>query len=178
MAGRGGGLRRPVFWLAVAALVAADLLSKAWVWQHVEGEQFLAGRWLSLQKVYNPGGVFGLFQDFTLPLTLVRILATGLILGLVAIQPRSNRLGVATLALLLAGALGNLFDNLGRWTGWVEVEAASHLGSVRDFVKVDLDFWPLDPWPVFNFADSCISLGFVLLLLGVARIRLKASAEG
>ncbi|RMH01318.1 MAG: signal peptidase II [Planctomycetota bacterium] len=170
-----GGLRRPVFWLSVVVLVAVDLISKAWVWSNVQGEVFLAGRWLSLRKVYNPGGVFGLFQDFTLPLTLIRIVAVVAIVGLVARQPRRNRLGVATLALLLAGALGNLYDNLGRWTGWVAVEDERFLGSVRDFVKVDLGFWPLDPWPVFNFADACISVGFVLLVLGLARIQLKAA---
>jgi lipoprotein signal peptidase len=49
---------------------------------------------------------------------------------------------------------------------------------VRDFLKVDLGFWPLDPWPVFNFADSCISIGFVLLVLGVAKIQLKGRGEG
>ena len=168
-----GGLLRPVFWVAVILLVAADLLSKAWIWGNVEGEQFVAGEWLSVLKVYNPGGVFGMFQDFTLPLTLVRIVAVGIILWLVSLQPRSNRVGTATLALLLAGAVGNLYDNLGRWTGWVNVEREQYLGAVRDFIKVDLGFWPLDPWPVFNFADSCISVGFVLLVLGVAKIQIQ-----
>ncbi len=174
---RPGGLLRPVFWVVVVALVAADLISKSWVWANIEGERFLAGRWLSLIKVYNPGGVFGMFQDFTLPLTIVRVFAVGVILWLVARQPRSNRVGVATLGLLLAGALGNLYDNLGRWTGLVTVEHEAYLGSVRDFVKVDLGFWPLNPWPVFNFADSCITIGFLLLILGVARIRLKPADE-
>ncbi len=173
-----GGLKRPVFWISVALLVAVDLLSKGWVWANVQGEEFVAGSWFSLVRVYNPGGVFGLFQDFTLPLTLVRVVAVGVILWLVAQQPRGNRVGVATLGLLLAGALGNLYDNLGRWTGLVQVENEQFLGSVRDFLKVDLGFWPLDPWPVFNFADSCISIGFVLLVLGVAKIQLKGRGEG
>ncbi|MBC8327743.1 MAG: signal peptidase II [Planctomycetes bacterium] len=170
---RPGGLARPVFWIAVVLLVAADLLSKAWIWRNVEGEDFVSGRWLSVLKVYNPGGVFGLFQDFTLVLTIVRVFAVGVILWLVSLQPRRNRIGTATLALLLAGALGNLYDNLGRWTGWVSVDGEQYLGAVRDFVKVDLGFWPLDPWPVFNFADSCITIGFLLLVLGVARIQLQ-----
>ena len=163
------GLLRPGFWILVVTLLAADLLSKDWAWQYAgEGDVELLGDWLSLHTVYNPGGVFGIAQDFTVPLTIVRSLAVLVIVYLVGRQPRGNGLGVFTLALLLAGALGNLYDNLSRWAPW------DGTGEVRDFMKVDLGFWPFDPWPIFNLADSCITVGFILLITGLAKIHLRA----
>ena len=42
--------------------------------------------------------------------------------------------------------------------------------------------WLFNPWPIFNFADSCISIGFILLLTGLGRVEWpnqdKAKEEG
>jgi len=152
-------------------LVAVDLGSKAWAWRYAsDGEVQVFGKVLTIVRVYNPGGVFGLGQDLTLPLTLVRLLAVVVLLVLVRRQPRDNSRGVLTLALLLAGAVGNLYDNLSSWS-WIPW---SGNGMVRDFLKVDLGFWPFAPWPVFNFADSCITVGFLLLITGLAVIRMRS----
>ena len=82
-------------------------------------------------------------------------------------QHSENKLGIATLALLLAGAVGNLYDNLSNYMPW------PGNGEVRDFLKFQIQspsfipdkYWPFDPFPIFNFADSFISIGFILLLL-------------
>jgi signal peptidase II len=55
------------------------------------------------------------------------------------------------LGLQLGGAIGNLIDRL------------HFAGSVVDFI--DLNFWPLARWPVFNIADSSIVVGVTLLTL-------------
>lgn len=61
-------------------------------------------------------------------------------------MPRNLQLG---LALVLSGAIGNLIDRVA-------------LGYVRDFIAFDfMNF------PVFNFADSCITVGAVLLIVSV-----------
>ena len=88
---------------------------------------------------------------------------------------------MVTLGLLTAGAIGNLYDNLGRFTGW-----ADGSGHVRDFVRFDLGpapswipekIWLFDPWPIFNFADSCITIGFLLLLTGLGSVEWPAGAS-
>ncbi|MFW5829968.1 MAG: signal peptidase II, partial [Planctomycetota bacterium] len=60
--------------------------------------------------------------------------------------------------MIIGGALGNGYDRLvARFT--------DHFPGVRDFIHIDLDVWPFDPYPTFNIADSCICIGFALLLL-------------
>lgn len=174
-AGPQPGLRRPGFFLLVAALVAADLLTKTWAFAAVGHGQAapLLGDWLKVYCITNPGGIWGLGQSMTVPLTIVRLLAVGVLIYFVRRQPAGNRLGVFVLALLLAGALGNLYDNLSPWMPWPGD------GHVRDFIMVffaepgwwpDAIAWPFDPWPIFNLADSCIFVGFLLLLTGVAQL--------
>ena len=58
---------------------------------------------------------------------------------------------VIGLALVLGGALGNLMDRIFRSPGFMR-------GHVVDFVAVG---W----WPVFNLADSCITIGGILLVV-------------
>jgi signal peptidase II len=179
----GPGLRRPLFFTLVLALFAADLATKAWAFDAVGhgGSAPLLGSWLSIYCITNSGGIWGMLQDLTLPLTLVRLVAVGVLVFFVSRQPRGNRLGLFVLALLLAGALGNLYDNLSRWLPW------PGNGHVRDFVMVnfaepgwwpDALAWPFDPWPIFNFADSCIFVGFILLLTGAAHLQVRRPASG
>ncbi len=61
--------------------------------------------------------------------------------------------------MLLGGAVGNAIDRLLALFGWFGFT------GVRDFISVDLGFWPCHPFPTFNLADSGITCGFILLLL-------------
>ncbi|HBF23180.1 MAG TPA: signal peptidase II [Planctomycetes bacterium] len=171
------------FWLLVLLLLGADLWTKAWAWDFAaHGRVVVLGDWLSVQKVTNSGGVFGLGQGLRVPLTLLRSLVVLFLLYLVGKQDAESKLSVPTLGLITAGALGNLWDNFSAWAPW------SGNGEVRDFIRVDLgpapDFWPdvlpwiFDPWPIFNLADSCICVGFVLMVTGLAKIRMGASDAG
>lgn len=171
------GLARPWFWVLAAGLFAADLWTKSWAHAYAaDGPRPVLGEWLSIQKVFNPGGLFSLGQNLNLPLTILRALAVAGILWLVTRQPRANRRGVFTLALLGAGAAGNLYDNLSQWAPW------PGNGMVRDFIRVDFAapgfwperFWPFDPWPLFNLADSCIVVAFLLLITGLAHVQMRA----
>ena len=167
---RGGGLIS--FWLFALLLVALDLLTKSWVFSITnEGPIFLSGDWLVLHQTTNPGGIFGLGQDLTVALTCLRMVAVGVLVFLVFRQAAENRRGLFVLALLFGGAVGNLWDNLSRWMPW------PGNGEVRDFLLVDLGFWPFHPWPSFNFADACISVSFLLLVTGLAKIELEKQAK-
>lgn len=173
------GLRRPLFFALVAALLAVDLLTKHWAFAsdgEGSGARAVFGSWLSILCVRNAGGIWGLGQSMTVPLTIVRLAAVFVLLFFVSRQARNARGPLSVLALLLAGAAGNLYDNLSAWLPWPGD------GHVRDFVMVrfsepgwwpDFAPWIFDPFPIFNFADSCISVGFVLLLTGAVHLSLR-----
>ncbi len=70
---------------------------------------------------------------------------------------------------ILGGAVGNAIDRC------ILTPAGLALG-VRDFIHVDLGFWPCNPWPTFNIADSGITVGFAILVLTGLRTRPHAAA--
>lgn len=171
-----GRLRHPLLWTAVVVLVALDLGLKSWAFSAVglHNSSRLVGGWLSVRCITNPGGVWGLGQSFTPALTVIRLLAVGLMVWLVGRQDPANRRGLAVLGMLIAGAVGNLYDNLSRWMPW------PGNGEVRDFVQVyfaepgwwpGFVGWPFAPWPIFNLADALIVTGFLALITGLAHLR-------
>ena len=111
---------------------------------------------LSLVLAYNSGAAFSFLASgsgwqryFFVAIALV---ASALIIYMMS-KHRSDRFLCFSLALVLGGAIGNLIDRV-------------RYGAVVDFVLVR---WPggprlLDPWPAFNLADSCITIGAVLLI--------------
>ncbi len=107
-----------------------------------------------LTHVKNRGAAFGIFADSSSQLKigmliLLSVLALGIILTLLwRRQPLARRTG-AGLALILGGAIGNLFDRLAQ-------------GSVVDFLDFYLGSYH---WPAFNIADSAIVVGAGLLVL-------------
>ncbi len=152
-----------VFWILVVLFVIVDLWTKKEIIALVEENNremflygsspiiWLCGEWLGLVSVENTGGPFGVFAGSVL-LRVVRFLALGVILYLLAVTPRKARVQIVALSLIMGGALGNIWDTM-------------VYGSVRDFLYVDLDVPPADPWPAFNFADSCICTGVALLAI-------------
>jgi signal peptidase II len=95
----------------------------------------------------NTGVAFGMFQGLNLVFALLAILVSGFIVFYFPrISPKDWSLRLA-LSLQLAGALGNLVDRV-------------TVGHVTDFISVGT-------FPVFNVADSSISIGVVILLISV-----------
>jgi signal peptidase II len=139
---------------AVTVLVA-DQLSKLWVVANLpEYTPVNVFPWLSsilsFTYVKNTGVAFGLFPQLGDFFTILSVLVIG---GIVVFQrslPVTDRWVHLSLGLLTGGALGNLLDRLLR-------------GYVVDYL--DVNFWPLHAWPVFNVADSAILVGVTVLLV-------------
>ncbi len=147
----------------LAALVALDQWSKAAVFAWLEPlpiserRHELLGTWLAFWTSCNRGAAFGQFGDYPHLLVGGRAAAVVFLAWLLLRADSRPRLALVAMGLVLAGALGNVIDNL--WTGCV-VRDHPFLG-VRDFI--DVDFEPLIGWarhfPAFNVADSCITVG-------------------
>ena len=140
-------------WIALAVL-GADQLSKQWA-----ARALLVGDTVPvlpnvfhLTLVHNTGGAFGLLRGHTGWFLLLSLAATAVIgyqLWQSLRQRRRASRELWALSLILGGAVGNGLDRL-------------RLGYVVDF----LDF---RVWPVFNLADSCITVGAILMAVLLPR---------
>jgi signal peptidase II len=152
----------------VAALVGFDQWSKrvvfAWlgVDPHapVHGERELFGTtWLSFANSCNGGAAFGQLDQIPWILVVGRVAAVLFLSWLLLCAAPRPRLVLWAMALVLAGALGNVIDNLG--AGCTVFTRPDHpfLG-VRDFVLVNFAPIGIDwDFPAFNVADACITVG-------------------
>ncbi len=129
----------------------------------------IVGDIIRLTFVENAGSAFGLeWGSAKIVLTLATVVISAVLfwyLARIGNQPTAVRIAVM---LLLAGAVGNLIDRA--FYGVFYGEADLFLGSVVDFIQVDIpdieifgQYWT--HFPVFNVADSCVSIGIVLLLI-------------
>jgi len=135
-------------------LLTADQISKHLVRLHLDpGVPLQPVPWLrpilSLTYVTNKGAAFGLFPHLDWLYVLISIAVIALILLFRRQMPLTHWLIHISMGMQLGGALGNLSDRLFR------------NGFVTDFI--DLNFWPLQEWPVFNLADSSVVVGTCIL---------------
>ena len=98
---------------------------------------------LDFRLVYNNGAGFSLFQGFNSVIIVLTILFI-LFFCYYRAEIPDNKLSIFSVSCLIGGALGNLYDRL-------------MFGFVIDFI--DFKFWP-----VFNFADICLTVGFCCVL--------------
>jgi len=106
----------------------------------------------NLVNVTNTGAAFGSFKGNNLFFIVISLVAL-VVVTVLLVRPRpSDRWRDFSLALLLAGILGNLTDRL-------------LYGHVIDFLLFNLHIRYADPWPAFNVADSCISIAVVLFII-------------
>ncbi len=147
--------------LLALLFLALDQLSKAAAQQLLVEEQrrLVINRFLELWVVYNPGAAFSMLSGSPdWGRWFLSIVAAGIALWFawwLWLCPRAERLLPLALALLLGGGLGNLLDRL-------------RLGQVVDFIALH---YREHYFPVFNLADTCITLGVCLLLLHFWRTR-------
>jgi signal peptidase II len=140
-------------WLAVsAAVVVLDLATKAWVSAaYALGDVREVTPFFNMVLMHNTGAAFsflagaGGWQRWFFTAVTVVISA-----GIVFMLRRQHRERAVSLdlALILGGALGNLYDRL-------------TLGHVVDFIQVHAAGYY---WPAFNVADSAITVGVAILV--------------
>jgi signal peptidase II len=151
--------RLPLLGIA-GGIVVLDQLTK-WLVNHsmsLHDSRPLIEGVLSLTYVQNRGAAFGLLSSADLPyqallFSIVGLLALAAIVAYSLQMPADNRLPQLGLALITGGAVGNLIDR-------------ATLGYVIDFIHV---YWRQYDWPMFNAADSAISIGVALLILDILR---------
>jgi signal peptidase II len=138
--------------LGVAGLVLwADQWTKNWAEATLMGRPpvNVIGELVRLTYTRNSGVAFGLGAGLRFPFYLFSVAAVGVILYMFVRHRTHSLVRQLSLALILGGALGNLVDRLST-------------GEVVDFILIGWRQWY---WPVFNVADSAVSIGVVLFAL-------------
>lgn len=142
----------------ILSLFLLDRASKAWALKSIYGRSVEVLPFFRLTYAENTGVAFGMFRDSN---TFFLVFSAVLVAVLLFLRRRIEKHGALPavgLALVLSGALGNMFDRIA-------------YGFVVDFF--DFSFFPA----VFNVADSAITVGAVLLALGIKDEK-KAAAPG
>jgi signal peptidase II len=135
-------------------LYALDQWTKQLVLRFVSSDEprIVISNFFHLVNVTNTGAAFGSFRNNNTFFIAISSLAFFVVLVLL-VRPRSRDVWRdVSLALLLAGILGNLTDRL-------------LYGHVIDFLLFDLHIRFAHPWPAFNVADSCISVAVVCFII-------------
>ena len=144
--------RRFSWFLVVAGIVyVIDQVTKVWAVSSLadRGPITVIPGVLDLRFLRNPGAAFGLATSMT---WLLSVVACVVVVAVVVMASRlRNRTWAVALGLLLGGALGNLTDRLVRQPGVMR-------GHVVDFLE-------LPNWPVFNIADTALTLAAVLIIV-------------
>ena len=143
------------YWLFLSLVViVADQLTKWFAEAALSAYQPVAVMpMFNLTLAYNAGAAFSFLSDaggwqrwFFIVLTLIVV---GVLLNWLWRMRASERLHAASISLILGGAIGNLIDRV-------------YLGYVIDFIDV---YYQSHHWPIFNIADSAITVGVVLMVI-------------
>ena len=135
-------------------LYALDQWTKQLVLRFVSPDEprIVISNFFHLVNVTNTGAAFGSFKNNNTFFIAISAIALVVVVTLLVRRRSRDILRDVSLALLLAGVLGNLTDRL-------------LYGHVIDFLLFDLHIRFAHPWPAFNVADSCISIAVVLFVV-------------
>ena len=135
--------------LIIVAVVIADQATKNWALNSLSDGRTIDLFWtLRFNLVFNSGMAFSQGQGLG---RLIGLLAIGVAVWLwSSLKKVSTNLSLVGTAMLIGGALGNVVDRLFRGEKWLA-------GSVIDFIDLQ---W----FPVFNIADSAVTLGAAMLI--------------
>lgn len=135
--------------LVSTTVLLLDQASKIWIRATLGPQPLreaipLIGEWSNLIYSRNTGVAFGLFQNMSpLFLVLSSLITLGAIYVYIVYLPNQHAGIQLSMGLIIGGALGNVVDRI-------------RLGYVVDFIQIG---W----WPVFNVADSAITVGATIL---------------
>lgn len=139
-----------MFWIIISVLlIVIDQLSKLYFLynQLLYNGYVIIDKFFYLTYLENRGAAFGIFQDGRWFFIITTIIASGVIVWYFI--KNNNFLLRVSLMLIVSGGIGNLIDRVFR-------------GFVVDF----LDFYPFGyDFPIFNFADICVTVGVFLFVI-------------
>lgn len=141
-----------IYWALMFVLVVIDQIIKSVVVSHIAlgATKAVVPGLLSLTNLHNNGAAWSILQGKLGFFYLISIVALGVMVYLLW-RLRTHRLYEFGIVLMIAGTLGNFIDRI-------------RIGYVVDMFQLDfINF------PIFNFADTCLTVGVILILVAVLR---------
>jgi signal peptidase II len=142
------------FVVVASVVVALDQFFKLWIRRTLPpGETIvLLPGWLHLSHSLNSGAAWGMMSGQRWLLVAISLGVSFFIVQLAREYSARGALALSALGLILGGAIGNLIDRVA-------------FGHVTDMIDLDTPFEILRTFPVFNIADSALTIGVILLIL-------------
>ncbi len=158
-----------VFLVMSTTLLVWDLYSKWHVfstlgYEHRQSESWFVGLWgkdvFRLMTSFNHGALWGMGQGYSSVFALLSVVAALAVVYWLFLARGAQSLWLTVaLSFVMAGTLGNLYDRLGLHGLRDEVTGQIQY-AVRDFL-----YFQIIEWPIFNFADTFLVTGAIMLLI-------------
>jgi signal peptidase II len=156
-------MKRQIIVLVIVALTIAffDQLTKYLVVSTMNLYESVSvlGDLVKITFIYNQNGAFGLAPQKLLPFLhrkifyiIFSLLAGFIVLYMYFKTEPADKWSRAALMLIAGGAVGNFIDRI-------------RMGRVVDFIDCDFPDFIMERWPVFNVADSCVTVGIAILIV-------------
>ena len=162
-------LHYAVFVVLSPLLLWWDLYSKwavftALGYEHRQSESWAVWLWgkdvFRLMTSFNHGALWGVGQGYSMVFAVLSVVAVAAVLfWLFAARGAQSLWLTVSLAFVMAGTLGNLYDRMGLH-GLRDEVTGNIQYAVRDFL-----YFQLINWPIFNFADTFLVTGAIMLLI-------------
>ncbi len=148
--------------LVFIIIVAADQLTKTWIRTFPMDSTITSFGFIHIIHIQNTGSAFGLFRGQSTPLAIIAIASLVLMILVAILVYRRyyylvTKWNAVAYGLIVGGTAGNLIDRL-------------RFGRVTDFIDPTI-------WPVFNVADSAISVGAVMVGISLIRFTMAEKKE-
>lgn len=140
----GNNIKSLLPYFIVLTGIIIDQVSKFFVIRNFKNQSYeIIDKILSITVVENTGSAFGILKGYNIIIIFISIIVV--IVSSYYLLTSKDFLMKIVLALIISGAIGNIIDRI-------------RLGYVIDFIDMTI-------WPMFNFADSFITIGSIILIL-------------
>ena len=137
------------------------------------------GNFFRLTYVLNPGGAFGTKLGNNIFYTILSVVVILIAFYFFFRSKREDKLLQVAFSLVLGGALGNLLDRIryGEVLDFLDFNFFNIQIPPFTFGFISFSGFYLDRWPVFNIADSAVTIGMILILWYVVKPGKKSASS-
>lgn len=157
--------------LIAAFVLLADQITKIWALKTLSPvtKSNIIGELLQFTLIFNEGGAFSTRLGSTYFYAFASIAVMIIVVTVLYKDAGRNRILDVALSLVLGGALGNLTDRIrfGAVVDFIDVDFPDFSLKPAKILFFDFPGYSLDRWPVFNIADSAVTIGMVLIVVAL-----------